>query len=1041
MCFRTFGCFNILLVLFIIIAVPVSAQQAGHPFLRHFSPQDYGAHIQVSDVLQLPYPDGRIIFATGTGIVVYDGERFSMVRGTPLMVTRLHHSDRFGLFYGSPERFGFLSRDPFDRLVYNNLSEQIDSLDRSFGFLNEIHDFHDKVILTTPEKIITYNGEFAETISSPAGAMYLSFIVDDRYYVGERGTGLLSLETNGSLELVPGGDFFASSDRVPVFMLPYDENRILTGTVRDGLYLYSKFDSGAEQGGIVERFSSEIQQRLTSSIALVHGLKLRDGNYAVATSEPAVHIFNQQGKVVQTINSRSGMINESINRLYEDLQGNLWIATNNGIVVAEVNHPVSRYGEADGIQGIILKSLYHRGELYVATSVGVFRKIGNQFQPVSGITGLTWDIESWEHPERDDIGYVMIANQFGLYTFDGNVVRQVLDNYASAVKASDVFPDRVYVGGANFTTMVEWRNGSFVQRGGLIPTGNPVRGILEDNDGMVWLATQSNGMRKLTPEYSMETMKIYLNEGDYDVSGNSMMQWIEGRLVVSTMFNYYAYEPTSDTFVDFRIDGLSEEDHAGIYFHLFEGDRYWIGSSLMRPHIVQFSGLPSSDPALKVEAPFRAIPPVVSLHMQLYRDTLWISNPEGLFKVDLNRPIIHETDFIVSIRDFTVISDTTYQLELNTSDAIRIGFSPSRYRFYVSAPWFGSSDQLEYRFRMDGLGEQWTEWSGHPEIEYTALREGSYSLQVEARNREGQIANTSLVFEITPPWHRSWWMYLMLLVIGTGLVFWVMQTVSRVRVRKLEAFNRELEEQVRIRSEELSQRNEALRIMNEEKNDFMNIAAHDLRNPLTGIQGMASIMVDAQSDIQSGVVRSYGTLIHNSARQMFDIIDGYLNVHKIEQGEMYPEFTEFDLGQYVSEIQPRYAVQLSTKSMKCVLDTHPVMVRADISFTSQILDNLVSNAIKYSPPGTKITVTVDQMDEYAYFKISDQGPGIPDDKKSELYKKFSKIGNKPTGGESSVGLGLSIVKQLIEKMGGRIECDSVMGQGTTFTVYFPLISP
>lgn len=1038
MCIKNHGSLAIMLMVVLLFTSSVLAQQKGHPLLRHFTPQEYGAHFQVNDVDQLPYPDGRMLLATGNGIVVYDGVRFTMAVGTPLMVNKLQNIERFGMTYGSAERFGILTMDAMDRAVYNNITGQLDSTGRSFGFLNEIHDFQGNILITTPDRIIRYNGEFAEYITSPRGSMFLSFILNGRYYVGERGTGLLGLNSQDELELTPGGEFFASNERMPVFMFPMMDGKILIGTNRDGLYLYSpdQMDSG---NGRVERFHSQIQELLSGDVALVQGIELRNGKYALATSQPAVHIFDREGKVIQTINSLSGMPNESINRLFEDYQGNLWIALNNGVVLAEINHPVSRYGAEDGIQGTILKSLFHNNELFLATSVGVFQKKGNLFQPISGITGLTWDIESWSHPDRPDSELLLIANQFGLYMYDGTTVRQLNEYYASALRSSRVFPYRIYLGGANFTTMLEWNNGTFVQRGDLISVGNPVRGILEDDDGTVWLATQSNGMRRLSPEYNSESMKIYLNEGDYDVSGNAMMQWIDGRLVVSTMFNFYAYDESTDTFVDHRLEGLTEEDHSGIYFHLYEGDRYWLGSSLMRDHIVEFTGLGEGRTPDRIVSPYRAIPPVVSLHIQLAENKLWVSNPDGLFMVDLGEAKTLYPEFRVHLQELTVFADSVVQINTRSQTDTELVFAPARYRFSAAAPWFDSGNTMEYRFRMEGLGEVWSEWSPNSEIEYTALREGSYTIFVEARNREGEVASAAFEFVINPPWHRSWWMYLMMILIGTGLVVGSMQVMARARVRKLEAFNRELEQQVLVRSEELRQRNEALRQLNAEKNDFMNIAAHDLRNPLTGIQGMASMMVDAQSDMQSNVVRDFGRVIHNSSRQMFDIIDGYLNVHKIEQGEMHPVFTEFDLGQYVTETQSRYAAQLSTKSIQCEVVTRPVMVKADLAFTSQILDNLVSNAIKYSDPGTNIRVEVDEHEGFAYFRISDQGPGIPPDKMGELYKKFSKIGNKPTGGESSVGLGLSIVKQLVEKMHGRIECESEPGVGTTFTVFFQLV--
>src|SRR5690606_36025359 len=114
-------------------------------------------------------------------------------------------------------------------------------------------------------------------------------------------------------------------------------------------------------------------------------------------------------------------------------------------------------------------------------------------------------------------------------------------------------------------------------------------------------------------------------------------------------------------------------------------------------------------------------------------------------------------------------------------------------------------------------------------------------------------------------------------------------------------------------------------------------------------------------------------------------------------------------------------------------------VRADPAFTGQILDNLVSNAVKYAPVNSTITVSVSREAGLGVVSVADQGPGIPPGKQDELYKKFSKIGNKPTGGEQSVGLGLSIVRQLVIMMGGEIQCISEPGNGARFLVKLPLL--
>lgn len=114
------------------------------------------------------------------------------------------------------------------------------------------------------------------------------------------------------------------------------------------------------------------------------------------------------------------------------------------------------------------------------------------------------------------------------------------------------------------------------------------------------------------------------------------------------------------------------------------------------------------------------------------------------------------------------------------------------------------------------------------------------------------------------------------------------------------------------------------------------------------------------------------------------------------------------------------------------------MLFSDPLLTTQIIENLLSNAIKYSPHGSEIFIGVQVVDSGAEILVRDEGPGIPIDKQDQLFQKFSQIGTKPTGGEVSIGLGLSIVKQLAEMMNGHVRYESTPGKGSAFYVILPL---
>ena len=114
------------------------------------------------------------------------------------------------------------------------------------------------------------------------------------------------------------------------------------------------------------------------------------------------------------------------------------------------------------------------------------------------------------------------------------------------------------------------------------------------------------------------------------------------------------------------------------------------------------------------------------------------------------------------------------------------------------------------------------------------------------------------------------------------------------------------------------------------------------------------------------------------------------------------------------------------------------MVQLDPGVTVQVLENLVSNAVKYSPPGTDIFVRLKSCPQSARVEVQDQGPGLNAEDQTKLFGKFARLSAKPTGGEHSTGLGLSIVKKMVEAMGGKVWCETEPGHGATFIVEFPI---
>ncbi len=237
----------------------------------------------------------------------------------------------------------------------------------------------------------------------------------------------------------------------------------------------------------------------------------------------------------------------------------------------------------------------------------------------------------------------------------------------------------------------------------------------------------------------------------------------------------------------------------------------------------------------------------------------------------------------------------------------------------------------------------------------------------------------------------------------------------------------------------LKQQRDELRTLNETKNRFLGTAAHDLRNPLAAIRGLAELLKEAEVGEINDDQKEMLEMMFDTSDHMLALVNDLLDVAVIESGKFDIKFTEGDLAGIISDRLRILRPAVNKKHMKVVreMDDVPKM-SFDANRILQVFDNLFSNAVKFSPPGSTITIRLRQADDRVLLEIIDDGPGISDEDQKHLFGDFQRIGNKPTGGESSTGLGLSIVKRVMHAHGGDVEVQSKVGKGTTMMVWFPL---
>ncbi len=256
----------------------------------------------------------------------------------------------------------------------------------------------------------------------------------------------------------------------------------------------------------------------------------------------------------------------------------------------------------------------------------------------------------------------------------------------------------------------------------------------------------------------------------------------------------------------------------------------------------------------------------------------------------------------------------------------------------------------------------------------------------------------------------------------------------RVRVANLVSM-REQAAQLKGLNEELEDANQTLREASELKSQLLNIASHDMKNPLTAIREFSRIL---KEEIESSShLNELVDLIFSSSDEMLRLVTQLLDSSALESGKLELNLRPVDLGTLAQLVVHKSQKQAELKQQ--VIHISQVgegksIVMADFDRLQEALDNVVNNAVKYSDKDSEIWVKVENEGDKVRFEVRDQGPGISDDELPKVFDKFQKLSNQPTGGESSTGLGLSIVKQIVEMHNGMVWVESEVGVGSAFVV-------
>jgi signal transduction histidine kinase len=281
-------------------------------------------------------------------------------------------------------------------------------------------------------------------------------------------------------------------------------------------------------------------------------------------------------------------------------------------------------------------------------------------------------------------------------------------------------------------------------------------------------------------------------------------------------------------------------------------------------------------------------------------------------------------------------------------------------------------------------------------------------------------------------------------IILTAILYWLYVKSKHSRILGLQnakvtgAFRelKQLMDQVEYQNRILEEKNDALEDLHREKDGLIGIVAHDLRAPLNRISGLLRLLTYNRdlSDNDKEIVSVIEKVCHDGNGLIRDLLD----INQYESAQSV-EMSRIELAAHVQSLLSHYTQSLEKKNLKLFFHHEgDTSVSTSTNYLDRILDNVVTNAIKFSPVSRDIYVKVLGRESTVLIVVEDRGQGFHPDDLPHLFRKFKKLSARPTAGESSTGLGLSIVKTLAEKIGGSVTIDSEWGKGARVTIVIPL---
>jgi signal transduction histidine kinase/DNA-binding response OmpR family regulator/streptogramin lyase len=517
--------------------------------------------------------------------------------------------------------------------------------------------------------------------------------------------------------------------------------------------------------------------------------------------------------------------------------------------------------------------------------------------------------------------------------------------------------------------------------------------VLEDKKGNIWVAPSGRGLY-LVDNDTKKCIKVY--DESTGMPNNDLVTLLEdhnGNIWASTNNGLCVLDPVTEKIKTYTTrDGLVNNEfnsfvafknkNGRLYFGGMEGFNYFYPEQLKEN---------------------KAIPPVVLTDFQIFNKSVPVGGPKD---------------------------PTSYFLEtgIDQVKSIELSYDQNVFSFEFAALNFSLQEKNKFAYRMEGFDKDWIYTDSKRTATYTNLNPGKYRFKVKASNNDGvwNEKGTSLQVIINPPFWRTWWAYLTYPFIGAFMIYGTWKHFTNKQKLQNELNLKALESQ-------------KLQEIDEIKTRFYTNVSHEFRTPLTLILGPLETALSLSAFKGENEIKSNLELVNRNAQRLLALINQLMDFSKLESGNMKLDLEEADLIPFLRTCTLSFSSLAVSKGIELAFVTtaEQLITLFDKDKLEKILNNLLSNALKFTRQGGSVSVFVDSTENELLLQVTDDGIGIPEDQVGEIFNRFYQVNNSSKTFDGT-GIGLALLKELVSFHNGTINVKSNAGSGTVFTLRFPI---